>query len=100
MDRGHKFLDANLFIYLRPILIGLSASPILLAAIYTSYFTYVIVQIMRFFTNPRKPMILALARPDPKKNLTTLVKAFGECRPLRELANLVSLTTGRSFCYG
>lgn len=47
-------------------------------------------QIMRFFTNPRKPMILALARPDPKKNLTTLVRAFGECRPLRELANLVS----------
>lgn len=47
---------------------------------------------MRFFTNPRKPMILALARPDPKKNLTTLVKAFGECRPLRELANLVSLS--------
>lgn len=37
-------------------------------------------------------MILALARPDPKKNLTTLVKAFGECRPLRELANLVSLS--------
>lgn len=44
---------------------------------------------MRFFSNPRKPMILALARPDPKKNITTLVKAFGECRPLRELANLV-----------
>jgi len=35
-------------------------------------------------------MILALSRPDPKKNITTLVKAFGECRPLRELANLVS----------
>lgn len=50
------------------------------------------VQIMRFFTNPRKPTILALARPDPKKNLTTLVKAFGECRPLRELANLVRLS--------
>lgn len=47
---------------------------------------------MRFFTNPRKPMILALARPDPKKNITTLVKAFGECRPLRELANLVGLS--------
>lgn len=45
---------------------------------------------MRFFSNPRKPMILALARADPKKNITTLVKAFGECRPLRELANLVS----------
>lgn len=48
-----------------------------------------ILQIMRFFSNPRKPMILALARPDPKKNITTLVKAFGECRALRELANLV-----------
>jgi sucrose-phosphate synthase len=46
-------------------------------------------EIMRFFTNPHKPMILALARPDPKKNITTLLKAFGECAPLRELANLV-----------
>jgi hypothetical protein len=45
---------------------------------------------MRFFTNPHKPMILALARPDPKKNITTLLKAFGECAPLRELANLVN----------
>lgn len=45
---------------------------------------------MRFFTNPHKPMILALSRPDPKKNVTTLLKAFGECQPLRELANLVT----------
>ncbi|OAY63793.1 putative sucrose-phosphate synthase 4, partial [Ananas comosus] len=45
-------------------------------------------EIMRFFTNPHKPMILALSRPDPKKNVVTLLKAFGECRPLRELANL------------
>lgn len=51
---------------------------------------------MRFFTNPRKPMILALSRADPKKNLATLVKAFGECRPLRELANLVSDNLGFS----
>lgn len=53
---------------------------------------------MRFFTNPRKPMILALARPDPKKNITTLVKAFGECRPLRELANLVCSVILDTFC--
>ncbi|KAL4564035.1 hypothetical protein LXL04_028085 [Taraxacum kok-saghyz] len=52
-------------------------------------------EIMRFFTNPRKPMILALARPDPKKNLLTLVKAFGECRPLRELANLTLIMGNR-----
>lgn len=47
-------------------------------------------QVMRFLANPHKPMILALSRPDPKKNITTLLKAFGECGPLRELANLVS----------
>nr|XP_043612921.1 probable sucrose-phosphate synthase 1 [Erigeron canadensis] len=52
-------------------------------------------EIMRFFTNPHKPIILALARPDPKKNLTTLVKAFGECRPLRELANLTLIMGNR-----
>ncbi|XP_010420869.1 PREDICTED: sucrose-phosphate synthase 1 [Camelina sativa] len=52
-------------------------------------------EIMRFFSNSRKPMILALARPDPKKNITTLVKAFGECRPLRELANLALIMGNR-----
>ncbi|KAF5742018.1 sucrose-phosphate synthase 1 [Tripterygium wilfordii] len=52
-------------------------------------------EIMRFFTNPRKPMILALARPDPKKNIMTLVKAFGECRPLRDLANLTLIMGNR-----
>ncbi|GMI89203.1 sucrose phosphate synthase 1F, sucrose-phosphate synthase A1 [Hibiscus trionum] len=52
-------------------------------------------QIMRFFSNPRKPMILALARPDPKKNITTLVKAFGECRQLQELANLTLIMGNR-----
>ena len=54
---------------------------------------------MRFFSNPHKPMILALARPDPKKNLTTLVKAFGECRPLRDLANLVWIISIHIFKY-
>ncbi|KAF2927778.1 probable sucrose-phosphate synthase 3 isoform X2 [Oryza sativa Japonica Group] len=52
-------------------------------------------EIMRFFTNPRKPMILAVARPYPEKNITTLVKAFGECRPLRELANLTLIMGNR-----
>ncbi|KAJ3698356.1 hypothetical protein LUZ61_002061 [Rhynchospora tenuis] len=52
-------------------------------------------EIMRFLTNPRKPMILALARPDPKKNIATLVEAFGECRLLRELANLVLIMGNR-----
>ncbi|KAJ0026255.1 hypothetical protein Pint_06839 [Pistacia integerrima] len=45
-------------------------------------------KIMRFFTNPHKPTILALSRPDPKTNVTTLLKAYGECRPLQEPANM------------
>ncbi|XP_074573953.1 sucrose-phosphate synthase-like [Curcuma longa] len=53
------------------------------------------IQVLRFFTNPHKPMILALSRPDPKKNITTLLKAFGECRPLRELANLTLIMGNR-----
>ncbi|XVF63478.1 hypothetical protein PTKIN_Ptkin09bG0089800 [Pterospermum kingtungense] len=53
-------------------------------------------EIMRFFTNPHKPTILALSRPDPKKNVTTLIKAFGECQPLRELANLTLILGNRN----
>ncbi|KAL6974104.1 putative protein serine/threonine kinase, partial [Sarracenia purpurea var. burkii] len=52
-------------------------------------------EIMHLFSNQRKPMILALARPDPKKNPTTRVKAFGECRPLRELANMTLIMGNR-----
>jgi sucrose-phosphate synthase len=52
-------------------------------------------EITRFFTNPHKPQILALSRPDPKKNITTLLKAFGECQPLRELANLTLILGNR-----
>ncbi|KAK9933115.1 hypothetical protein M0R45_020323 [Rubus argutus] len=54
-------------------------------------------EVMRFLTNPHKPMILALSRPDPKKNITTLLKAFGESRPLRELANLTLIMGNRDY---
>ncbi|CAD6338909.1 unnamed protein product [Miscanthus lutarioriparius] len=43
----------------------------------------------------RKPMILAIARPYAEKNIATLVKAFGECHPLRELANLTLIMGNR-----
>ena len=46
-------------------------------------------EVFRFLSNPRKPCILAMSRPDAKKNITTLVKAFGEHPQLRKLANLV-----------
>lgn len=46
-------------------------------------------EISRFLRHPRKPAILAMSRPDAKKNITTLVKAFGQNPMLRELSNLV-----------
>ncbi len=46
-------------------------------------------EIARFLRDMNKPMILALSRPDPRKNIASLVRAFGENSQLRELANLV-----------
>lgn len=51
--------------------------------------------IAKFLRNPLKPAILAMSRPDAKKNITTLVKAFGEHSVLRELANLVLIMGNR-----
>ena len=52
-------------------------------------------QIFRFLRHPRKPAILALCRPDAKKNLPTLLRAYGESPALRELANLVLVMGNR-----
>ncbi len=46
-------------------------------------------EIDRFLTDPAKPMILALSRPDHRKNITALVAAFGCSPELQALANLV-----------
>lgn len=51
-------------------------------------------QLEPFLRDPTRPMILAVARPDDRKNFETLVKAYGQSRKLRELANLV-LVMGR-----
>jgi len=52
-------------------------------------------EVFKFLSNPRKPVILALSRPDAKKNITTLVKAYGQNETLRELANLVLIMGNR-----
>lgn len=52
-------------------------------------------EITRFLRNPLKPAILAMSRPDAKKNITTLVDAFGRHSMLRELANLVLVMGNR-----
>lgn len=45
--------------------------------------------IHRFLDDPAKPMIVAMARPDERKNLEMLVDTFGKSPQLRKLANLV-----------
>jgi sucrose-phosphate synthase len=52
-------------------------------------------QLKRFLMDTKKPMILAIARPDPRKNLTTLVEAYGRRPELRELANLAIIAGNR-----
>jgi sucrose-phosphate synthase len=46
-------------------------------------------EIDRFLDDPGKPMILAIQRPDERKNLATLIDAFAGSASLRERANLV-----------
>jgi sucrose-phosphate synthase len=48
-----------------------------------------------FLKSPEKPIILAMCRPDERKNLETLVRVFGESEVLQEKANLVLLMGSR-----
>lgn len=52
-------------------------------------------QLARFLSDPDKPMVLALSRADPRKNVPALVHAFGRSRELRERANLVLVLGSR-----
>lgn len=45
--------------------------------------------IEKFLVNPSKPAILALARPDRRKNLHTLIDTYGTNKEIQSLANLV-----------
>lgn len=51
--------------------------------------------IRRFLREPHKPMILALSRPDERKNIGTLVDAYGESEDLQNQANLVLVAGNR-----
>ncbi len=46
-------------------------------------------QVFRFLRDPRKPLILAISRADPRKNIQTLVRAYAEHDRLRHEANLL-----------
>src|SRR5690554_4938632 len=46
-------------------------------------------EIARFITQPEKPIILAISRPDRRKNIPSLIEAYGADPELQSLANLV-----------
>lgn len=52
--------------------------------------------IKQFLNAPEKPFILALSRPDERKNLTTLLEAYGNSAELQQLANLVIVAGNRN----
>jgi sucrose-phosphate synthase len=52
--------------------------------------------IFRFLSNPRKPVILAICRPDSKKNIIKLLETYGENKILQDIANLVLVLGNRN----
>jgi sucrose-phosphate synthase len=48
-----------------------------------------------FLTQPDKPLVLALSRPDERKNIPILLDAFGRSHALREAANLLLIAGNR-----
>lgn len=45
-------------------------------------------RLKRFLTDPNKPLLLAVCRPDRRKNVQALIKAYGESPELQAIANL------------
>lgn len=52
-------------------------------------------QLDRFLHHPDRPMILAISRPDERKNIAALINAYGETPELRKLANLIIVAGNR-----
>jgi sucrose-phosphate synthase len=48
-----------------------------------------------FLREPKRPMVLAISRADPRKNIERLIRAYGENAELRERANLVIVAGNR-----
>jgi sucrose-phosphate synthase len=51
--------------------------------------------VSRFLHDPCKPLILALSRPDRRKNIGALIDAYGQSSRLQELANLLIIAGTR-----
>jgi sucrose-phosphate synthase len=48
----------------------------------------VLEELLRFFKHPDRPLILSLCRPDKRKNIAGLIKAYGKDLELQSMANL------------
>lgn len=57
-------------------------------------------ELKRFLNHPDKPIVLAISRPDPKKNIISLIEAYGESPLLQQTANLVIVTGNRDDIQG
>lgn len=53
------------------------------------------VEIDRFLHDPSKPIVLAMARPDERKNISTLIHAYANNDRLRQSANMVLVLGNR-----
>jgi len=49
----------------------------------------------KFLREPAKPLILALSRPDERKNIATLLEAYGQSDQLQRVANLLVIAGKR-----
>ena len=52
-------------------------------------------ELCEHLSNPNKPIILALSRPDMRKNIGVLIEAFGQSEELQSLANLIIIAGNR-----
>ncbi|MCA9192055.1 MAG: HAD-IIB family hydrolase [Planctomycetales bacterium] len=50
--------------------------------------TRMLQELSRFLVDPQRPLILALCRPDRRKNIQSLIQAFGKSHDLQAIANL------------
>lgn len=52
-------------------------------------------ELTRHLKEPLKPIILALSRPDQRKNIHSLIEAYGQSEELQQLANLLIIAGNR-----
>ncbi|QEP44736.1 HAD-IIB family hydrolase [Ectothiorhodospiraceae bacterium BW-2] len=57
--------------------------------------SHLLAMLGHFLRQPEKPPILAISRPDQRKNIITLIEAYGESLALQQQANLIIIAGNR-----